>query len=227
MGTERAVDPMGADWITWVILAVLVQLALTNAADPRKWTVLLQAGSRMRLGVRSLREDIDIGDRWLLNLWLAGQVSLGLFLYQAALLHGILRPSWHGAALIVLALIIISIGQFMLQRLMAWLFMGDGGTQEYGHVIHMSWVTTGLLLFPLVVAMAYLPDSRGHATWVGLGCVALLLIYRWVRAFPIGLSGGVRAGHIFIYLCASETLPLALLLRGLHHLGPLRTVLTP
>ena len=71
-----------------------------------------------------------------------------------------------------------------------------------------------LLLLPLITLMAY-PYQPGWRTvlWkVGLALIACGILFRWIRALFIGVGYGISLRYIFIYLCAAEILPLALVL---------------
>ena len=70
----------------------------------------------------------------------------------------------------------------------------------------------GIALLPVVMLAAYWPEWRPGLLWTGLVLSALALLYRWVRGAWMGLGEGVPLRYIFLYLCAAEMLPLALVL---------------
>ena len=73
---------------------------------------------------------------------------------------------------------------------------------------------------PVTVLAAYHPDWRAALLPVGLALIALLVLYRWVRAAWIGLAEGASPGYIVLYLCAAEAVPLLLLVHALRSALP-------
>jgi hypothetical protein len=70
-------------------------------------------------------------------------------------------------------------------------------------------------LIPVTVVIAY-PHQfewRNGLILAGLVLVAAAVVFRWIRAFVIGWGEGVSTRYIFLYLCAAEILPFALLMQ--------------
>jgi hypothetical protein len=209
----RPQDPYGQEWVLLLLLGVVAALAWTNVNSPRKWRLLVQAMFRMRLGRQMLREEIDLRDRTFLGLVLVAAVVVALYLWQAGML-------WAGAAAFprcLATVAVVLVVQLTMPRLTAFLFRVEHGLGEHMATGLLLFVLTGICLLPIVVFSAYQPAWREGLLRTGLGIIAVLLIYRWVRAAWIGLGEGAKPGFIFLYLCAAEAVPLALVVQALRN----------
>ncbi|MEO8588825.1 MAG: DUF4271 domain-containing protein [Flavobacteriales bacterium] len=220
----RPVDPLNAEWVTIVLLAVFALLAMTNLSSPRKWRLLAHAMFRMRLGRQALREEVDLQDRTLIGLLLAAAGIAALFTWQA-MVHtggGVEVPSY-------LALVGLFAGgvlaQGLLLRSLSGLLQVDHGLDEFLYTGILLFILLGAVLLPLTVLIAYQVEWRSTALVVGAIAVGLLFLYRWVRGVWIGVGEGVPFRHILFYLCAAEILPVLLLLRAYRH--PITPLLNP
>ncbi|MCB9170604.1 MAG: DUF4271 domain-containing protein [Flavobacteriales bacterium] len=220
MGTLRGTDPLSTDWSILVLLLVLGYLAWTNFNAPRKWRLIWETVERTRISRRSMREEIDLNDRSLIGLWAVAGVVVALFLYQSGVLMGMLGPRWDHYLELLLVVMAIAVAQVLVQRIAGWLFNGDGGLQEYTYNLVLGQVVTGLALLPLTVLMIGQASWRQGLLVVGIAVLLLVFLVRWVRALVIGRTSGMPYRHIFLYLCATEILPLAILIRTLERSVP-------
>jgi hypothetical protein len=209
----RTIDPLNAEWVTIVLLAVVLVLALTNVSSPRKWRLLAQATFRMRLGRQTLRDEVDLRDRTLVGLLLLAVAVLAMFGWQADTLSaggpGMDYPEWLG---LVAAVVLV---QLLVLAVLGGLLRTDGGLAEHIYTGLLLFVLGGLVLLPVVAVVAYRAEWRWSALPVGAVLLVLLLIYRWVRGGWVGWVVGTPLRHIIIYLCAAEILPVLLLISAL------------
>ncbi len=209
----RTSDPLNAEWVTLTLLLVLAALAWTNKNSPRKWRLLVQAMSRMRLERQALREEVDLQDRTFLGLLGVSVAVTSLFLWQSTMvLPGGPAPAYP-ALMGVVAIVLLL--QAVLLRLVGWLFDGDGGLAEYLATGLLLFILLAIMLLPITVLTAYRSAWRDELVVAGLVIGGLLLLYRWVRGAWIGLGEGVRPGYIILYLCAAEAVPLLLFIQSL------------
>ncbi len=202
----RPLDPLNAEWVTAVLLLVVLLVVLIQVGSPRKWRLLGQSMFSMRLGKQVLREEMDLQDRAFIGLLVIGATTLALFGWQAMVL---LRD---GASFLVLAggVVAVLLGHFLLLRFLGNVLRIDHGMQEYIYTGFVVFILTGLVLLPLVVFIAYQPGWRPWAVVCGGAVMALLLLYRWLRGVWIGLGEGVPLRYIILYFCAAELIPVLL-----------------
>ncbi len=204
----RAADPLNAEWVTVVLLLVILLMALIQVSSPRKWRLLGRSMFSLRLGKQALREEMDLQDRAFLGLLAIGTTLLALFGWQVMELQraGSSFPSLVGVVLAVV------LGHYMLLRILGNMLRIDHGMQEYVYTGFLLFILAGLLVLPLVVFIAYQPTWRSWAVAGGGLVLGLLLLYRWLRGVWIGLGEGVPLRYIILYFCAAELIPVLLVI---------------
>jgi hypothetical protein len=215
MDQLRAADVLGKDWVAAVLLLVIGMVAWVNMASPRQWTVIQRSFFALRLGKQSLRDELSLQDRTLVALLAVAMVLIGLFSYQVAVFNAWAMPgiALFGRIQAVVAAVFIS--RILLLRGLAVLTGADGGTDEYIHTLVTFTIALGLVLLPVAMLIAY-PFHTAWRSWLWLAGVAMaaaVLLFRWLRATVIGIGSGVPLRYIFLYLCAAEILPVALVLQ--------------
>ena len=228
MDSLRATDPLAANWVVIVLLFAFGAMGWVNLASPRKWALLRRSFLTDRLGRQSLRDELDIQDRTLVGLVVVACALCALFACQVAVLYG----GATGGSALWARFFGIGLGSVLLQvllvRLTGTIFQGDSGLTEHLYTLLVFYIVTGLLLLPITSMLAF-PHQlawRGWLVVLGLGTLALTTLFRWVRAALVGLGEGVPVRYIFIYLCALEILPIAVLLQQLRSTATI-TFLTP
>jgi len=204
--TLRASDPLNAEWVTVVLLFVVVLLALINVSSPRKWRLVGRSMFQMRLGKQTLREEMDLQDRAFLGLLLVGCTVLALFGWQFMTISGV--PSAFPA--LTLAVLGVVLGHYLLLRLVGALMRTSPGVDEYLYTGFLIFILAGVVLLPVVVFGAYHAAWRPGALLVGWGLIVLLLLYRWFRGAWIGVGEGIPLRYIILYFCAAELIPILL-----------------
>ncbi|MBL7953898.1 MAG: DUF4271 domain-containing protein [Flavobacteriales bacterium] len=204
----RAADPLNAEWVTVVLLLVILLMALIQVSSPRKWRLLGRSMFSLRLGKQALREEMDLQDRAFLGLLAIGTTLLALFGWQVMELQraGSSFPSLVGVVLAVV------LGHYVLLRILGNMLRIDHGMQEYVYTGFLLFILAGLLVLPLVVFIAYQPTWRSWAVAGGGLVLGLLLLYRWLRGVWIGLGEGVPLRYIILYFCAAELIPVLLVI---------------
>jgi len=206
----RTLDPLNAEWVTLVLLVVLIALAYTNINSPRKWRLLAQGMFRMRLGRQTLREEVDLQDRTFIGLLVVAIAGLSLFLWQGAvLLDPLDHPRFHWFVIGVTTVLLV---QGVLLRSIATVSDSDQGMTEFLSTGLLLFILTGIALIPIAALVAYRSPWRPVLLTVGMVVVAILVLYRWVRGAWVGASEGVPLRYIIIYLCAAEIVPILLLI---------------
>lgn len=220
--TLRATDALASDWMVGVLLVVFGCLAFASMASPRKLGLLFSSFFALRLGKQTLRDELDLRDRTLVVLFIAGAMLIALFGYQLTLYGGGVEPGF----LYYLEVLGLVAGGLLVPLLVLQCISLLAGTEEgigeYFHTVVLFNIMMGLVLLPATMLMAY-PYAIPWRDWVwpiGLLAVLLLLLFRWGRALVIGVAEGVPLRYIFLYLCGAEIVPVALFYQQLRHLLP-------
>lgn len=208
----RVIDPLNAEWVTVLLLGILVMLALTNTASPRKWALLGQSMFRMRLAKQILREEIDLQDRLFTGLLMVSVAVLALFTWQGFVQFGVEAPHYLQCLAAVAGVLV---GHLVLMGALRILFQGDVGVAEYRASGLLIIIVNGLVLLPITMLIAYRSAWRSELLLAGAFVMGLFLLFRWVRGAWIAWSEGLSPGYIIIYLCAAEAIPLLLMINAL------------
>lgn len=208
----RSSDPLNSEWVTLLLLAVVITLAITNMSSPRKWRLLTRSLFSIRLGRQTLREEIDLQDRSLMGLILMATAVLGLFLWQAGTL--LVPTEVRSFAWLAGAVGLFLVANALLLRVLAIVADSNKGISEYFSTGLLLFILTGLAMLPIVTLLAYGPAWRTFLLSLGAIICLLLLIYRWIRGLWMGISEGIPARYLILYLCAAEAAPVLLLARA-------------
>ena len=169
-----------------------------------------------------MRDELDLQDRTLIGLAVMATGAVALFGYQIAVLVGHLPPGLGLWGKLFGLFLLVLIVQILLVRLAGRMFQADGGLSEYLYTLLLLHVVLGVALLPITASIAWphdvttaaaRPDEMLWRVWglrLGAGLVALVTVFRWLRAAVLGLGEGVPLRYVFIYLCALEILPVAL-----------------
>ena len=159
-----------------------------------------------------MRDELDLEDRTLIGLAVMASAALALFAYQFVVLVAHARSGFGLWAVLFGASLALLAAQVSLVRSAGGLFEGDSGLSEYLYTLLLLHIALGIALLPVtgMTAWPHHPAWRTWAIWIGIGLVALVTAYRWVRAVVLGMGEGVPLRYVFVYLCALEILPVAL-----------------
>jgi hypothetical protein len=206
-------DVLSADWVTAVVLALLLGIAWVNILSPGHWWSLIGEVLGLVPERQTGRSDGWGQDRMFLVPIVVGVLTMGLLLWQLDThVRGAVHRSyafWSGVPMAVIMVHLLATRGLVV-------VLRDGGILGFSARKGLrSFAVAGLLLLPVVVVVAYRPEWR----WAGLmtGCVVLMaaLVYRWVQVVRTGWISGVPLRFIMIYLCTAEIVPVLLLVQVL------------
>ncbi len=203
----------------YLLLVLFAILGLIRYTNPRYFSNLWRAFTNTTLSSRQLKEQLE-GDGMmslLMNIFFT--VVAGAYMYYTA---GILMPqrTQHiNPSILLLALtagiMVIYLGKYATMRLSGWAFHVEQITDNYIFNIFLVNKITGIALLPIVVFLAFAnPVWAGPALIVSGILIVLMFINRYIRSWQVfGSFFQFSRFHFFMYLCASELLPLAVLMK--------------
>jgi hypothetical protein len=147
--------------------------------------------------------------------------TLSAGFYLAYIASAYLRPGLFSAHPVWLLLIstagfsVIYLAKYLLLRFSGWAFRVEGITEQYLYNVFLINKVMAIVLLPFSLILAFAsPALAGPATIVSVLLVALLLANRYLRSWQvIGAFFEHSKFQFFAYLCASEILPLAVLIK--------------
>ncbi len=203
----------------YLVLGVLILLGLIRLTDPRYFQELWHSFRNPASGSRQAREKMQQASftNLLMNFFFA--ISAGFYLYYAVGKY-FLRSSFEVVPDYLLLMMIggilgIYLTKYLVVRFIGWAFNLEGITDHYLFNVLLINKVLALVFVPFIILLAF--AGRGWAEpalIISMILVAGLLINRYIRSWKVfGSFFQFSKFHFFTYLCASEILPLAILLK--------------
>jgi len=108
---------------------------------------------------------------------------------------------------------IIYLGKYLFVSFAGWVFNNSTSAASYLFLVAVVNRIMGVVLLPLTVLLAFAdPTIGGIVATISFGVVTLLFIYRYLVSFGLLRTDlQLNPFHFFLYLCAVEILPMALI----------------
>ena len=206
------------DFLTLLLLISII--AVFRFSNPIYFKNLFRAFRNQTLSARQLKDQISQNSAAGLAMDIIFCVSMALYLYYAIahLQHNNL-VSQYSDTVILLGIILlfsgISLVRSLFLKFTGWVFNISEITDNYTFNVFLINKIMGILIIPFTVVLAF-----GQGAWVqvtlflSLVFIAILFVNRYLRSGVVfGYFIKFSKFHFFMYLCASELLPLAVLMK--------------
>ena len=122
-------------------------------------------------------------------------------------------PFWLLYAYVTAILGIIYLGKYLFVSFAGWVFNNSESAASYLFLVAVVNRIMGVVLLPLTVLFAFADPTIGNVVaTISIGVVTLLFIYRYLVSFGLLRTDlQLNPFHFFLYLCAVEILPMALI----------------
>jgi hypothetical protein len=201
------------DWIFILLCLCFALFAFINTVYKKRVLQLMKAFWVSNYSNQLVKAENVLIKQASLLLSVLFLFSFSLFSYQ--LVHHYYRNFliYSGLELyflIMLCLIAFYAVKLLCFTLVAVIFKADDETKEYTFNVFLINQTIGLLLFPLVALINYLPaNNRAVLLFVGLLLIVSFFLFRIIKGLvSLWFSGVFSKSYLFLYLCALEILPL-------------------
>jgi len=203
-----------------VILLLIGFIGVFRLANPSYFRNLFRAFRNPTLSTRQLKEQLRQDSPASLAMDLIFCISMGLYLYfTIAHVHNQpILPRWPLALtilLLILLLVVVYMVRFMFLKFTGWVFNISEITDNYTFNVFLINKILGIAIIPFTVILAF-----GNGQWVQASLllsfvlIAILFLNRYLRSGVVfGYFIKFSKFHFFMYLCASELLPLAVLMK--------------
>lgn len=220
---DRPMPDKTADFYFLLFLCAL--LGLIRLTDPRYFLQLWKAFRNPALSSRQLKEQLENASFSALLTNIFFTMTAGAYIYYLIKLFvpqraGTIESHWLILMLMGGMMLIYAI-KYGVMRFSGWAFKVEGITQHYIFNVFLINKIIGVVLLPFTILLAFAdPAITAPALIVSIIIISFLLINRYTRSWQVfGSFFQYSRFHFFMYLCASELLPLAvlvkLLVRGL------------
>jgi hypothetical protein len=210
-------------FFTAVLFLGFLLFVLVRVYSPRKLNQMFIAFVNPAAMNQLLREEYAFTNRSSLLLLLIYLLVFPLFAFQTILYFlngnfpGGTSPAhiFSGYVLIMGFVFAVYLIKILVTRFLASAFGLQATGSEYIYTILLFNKVIGLLIYPLVMLIAFAHQlNSANILKAGIGVLTILLIYRTLRLIQIGLSAsGVSFLYLFLYLCTLEILPFLVLIK--------------
>lgn len=202
------------------IILLISFVGVFRLANPFYFRNLFRAFRNPTLSTRQLKEQLRQDSAASLTMDLIFCISLGLYLYYTVShIHNQKMLNNYPVIVIILGLILffilVYLVRFMFLKFTGWVFNISEITDNYTFNVFLINKILGIAIIPFTIILAF-----GEGPWVQASLflsfvvIAILFINRYLRSGVVfGYFIKFSKFHFFMYLCASELLPLAVLMK--------------
>ncbi len=213
----RVYESQTADF--YLLLFLCIMLGLIRFMDARYFMNLWRAFWNPTLSNRQLKDQLQSSavPNFLMNIFFT--FAGGAYIYYIVKFFTPHRSGVIPPSLLIIMLIggtgIIYLAKFAAIRFSGWAFRVEGITEHYLFNVFLINKVLGITLIPFIIILAF-ADHQWAQQVVVLSFVVggALLVNRYMRSWQVfGSFFQYSKFHFFMYLCASELLPLAVLMK--------------
>lgn len=213
----RSIDNHSLEF--YLLLALCAILGAIKSIHPKYFSDVWRGFINPTLGSRQLKDLIQSATFPNLLLNLFSSIVLGLYVYYLIAMHIDWRfaslPSALMLGLLILGAVLLHTGKYIFVQLGAWVFGKGPMGEQYNFNVFLVNKILGISLLPFVICFAFL-NARWHSALMICSLILLGFLYlnRYLRSWNIFAPFFQNSRlHFFMYLCAFEILPMAVLLK--------------
>lgn len=202
----------------FIILVLITFIGIFRAVHPAFFRNLFRAFRNPTLSSRQLRDPLQNSvANLIMDIFFC--ISMGVYLYYA--LSYVLKkePLHHYPIIMIMGFVLLFIAvysiRFLFLKFTGWVFNIQETTGNYSFNVFLINKIIGIVLIPFTVILAF-----GEGAWVqvmlfiSLIVTLILITNRYIRSVSFfGHFLRFSKLHFFMYLCASELLPAAVLVK--------------
>lgn len=203
----------------YLLLSLCLILGLIRYMDTRYFGNLWRAFWNPTLSNRQLKDQLQGAGlpNFLMNLFFA--FAGGAYIYYVVRFFtprssGVIPPS-----LLIIMLItgtgLIYMTKYAAIRFSGWAFRVEGITEHYLFNVFLINKVLSVALLPFIIVLAFADHNWAQqVVFISFIVAGILLLNRYIRSWQVfGSFFQYSKFHFFMYLCASELLPLAVLMK--------------
>lgn len=203
----------------YLLLTLCLILGLIRYMDTRYFGNLWRAFWNPTLSNRQLKDQLQGAGlpNFLMNIFFAfagGAYMYYVVRYFTPIRSGVIPPS-----LLIIMLIVgtglIYVIKYSAVRFSGWAFRLEGITEHYLFNVFLINKILAITLIPFIIILAFADHNLARQIVViSFITSGILLLNRYIRSWQVfGSFFQYSKFHFFMYLCASELLPLAVLMK--------------
>ena len=211
------------DWITILLGLSLLILGWVRLFSKKYLGLLVKSVISYQDANTLFREKNSLIERasFLINLLFLSNVSI--FTLQLKNYFEIDTSSYQDYVLYLIvfsSLLALYIFRIFTTGFIGYVFLKQKVFMEYFHNVNIYTKNTALALFPIIIALQFLPYSYLETIiYIGIAIVTILYLLLYIRAFQIIIRKNVSIFYMILYLCAFEISPFLIVYKLLLSLG--------
>jgi hypothetical protein len=203
----------------YLLLLLIGIFGALKASHPKFFNDIWKAFINPTLGSRQLKELIQSASLPNLIMNLLSSIILGTYLYYIISTNVDWRfssiPNGLAIGLIIIGTVSMYAIKYLLIQFAGWVFHIQTSTEQYNFNVFLINKIMGIALIPFLICFAFLNIKwKAYLVFASIVLVSILMINRYIRSWGIFSPFFQNSHfHFFMYLCAFELLPLAVLLK--------------
>ncbi len=205
------------DWLPIFILISLFMFSLIKVIFNKYILQVLYSLVNYQASVQLLRDRNVLFRNMAFVLNIIFALNTGLFVYFFIDFFKLGQINQSGLlSFLIYAILILAFYniRFIICKTVGYIFLVNETFEEYNHNEKLSNKNIGLLLFPVIILIPYVPVIfKPLILYLGIAIVFIIFILRIIRAFQIIIRKEVSSFYLILYLCTIEILPILFLVK--------------
>ena len=203
----------------YFLLSLCLMLGIIRIIDPRYLTNLWTAYRNTTLSARQLKDQLEGASLSSLLMNVFFTMIGGAYIYYLVKLFTPYQPGRLSPLVLMLLIIcgmmVIYLVKYFVIRFSGWAFRVEGVTEHYIFNVFLINKIIAILLLPVTLLLAFAdPSVSGPIAILSFIFIGFMILNRYARSWQVfGSFFQYSKFHFFTYLCASELLPLAILMK--------------
>ncbi|HTA83853.1 MAG TPA: DUF4271 domain-containing protein [Bacteroidia bacterium] len=203
--------PTTEHWVTALLFTCLLLFAWVKATNPKKIGLLFR-----EVFTVTLSEDDNGINPASIAMFVVFICSTALLVLQVIHQYGVKLYLTTGKEFLFIALFLFLfyMAKTLLVYFSGFVFEQQQRAWEYLTEIYVYTHFLGMVLLPAALLVTYASSINSFKVLEGIFiAIGLLYIYRTIKMFILMTSKGLSVMYLFLYICALEILPCALLIK--------------
>jgi hypothetical protein len=202
------------NWLLLIFMIVILLFIWIRIFYNKFFSILSNSLVSYQLSAKTFHEKNVLLKRVSFVLDIIYLIVLTVFVYECFAFFN-LAPmnmvSYNLFLLLFNIIIVYTVTRSLILKLFNTLFQTESIVSEYVHHNFIINKSIGIVLFPVVFAVCYLPESFVSALlWAGILILGAGVIFKLIRGYQIIIRKDVLFIYLILYLCTLEILPLLL-----------------
>jgi hypothetical protein len=202
------------DWQMLIFITVILLFIWIRIFYNKFFTILSNSLVSYQLSAKVFHEKNVLLKRVSFVLDVIYLIVLSVFLYECFAFRNLApmkMTSYNLFLLLFNIIILFTLTRSLILKLFNTLFKTESIVSEYVHNNFIINKSIGIVLFPVVFAVCYMPESFVRVLlWGGLLILGSGIIFKIIRGYQIIIRKDVLFIYLILYLCTLEILPLLL-----------------